>query len=58
MSERQETVHVVMRRMKGDVESKPTRVADDRADARKYAKRMNSNPRARYVYAVQSCKKL
>jgi hypothetical protein len=68
MSEKPETVHVVLR---GHVTGgkpgtgykirhaadKPVKVADDRADARAYAKRMNSRAKA-YHYVVRSCAKL
>ena len=55
MSEKQETVHVVMR----DHYShgpKAAKVFDDRKDARAYAARMNARTK-NYSYTVQSCKK-
>ena len=64
MSEKQETVHVVLRRPAGWGTHKATKsfgaavkVFDDRKDARAYAKRMNARPNARYRYTVYSCKK-
>lgn len=55
MSEKQETVHVVVRQY--GVNATPAKVFDDRKDARAYAKRMNARPNARYRYTVYSCKK-
>lgn len=57
MSEKPEKVHVVMRRMPYRTFPTPVKVADDRADARAYAKRMNARS-SRYEYTVKSCPKL
>lgn len=57
MSEVQEKVWVVMRRTFGTQLSSPVKSADDRADARGYAKRMNLKSR-KYVYTVKGVKKL
>lgn len=58
MSEKQETVHVVIRERSyfTQHEVKAVKVFDDRADARAYAKRMNARSK-KYSYFVQSCKK-
>lgn len=62
MSERAETVHIVMRQPLAGVAgksnmAKPVKSADDRSDARKYAKRMNERSKKFYYY-VEPCKKL
>lgn len=68
MSEKPEKVHVVMRqrlirfglspnRLIGSGSSRPVKVADDRKDARAYAKLMSSRSR-RYRYWVETCPKL
>lgn len=54
MSEKQETVHVVVRQY--GINATPAKVFDDRKDARAYAKRMNER-KSKYNYTVQSCKK-
>lgn len=58
MSEKQETVHVVIRAYEYFTahEVKAAKVFDDRKDARAYAKRMNGRSK-KYSYTVQSCKK-
>jgi len=60
MSEKPEKVHVVLRGRLGvsaRVQYLPVKVADDRADARRYAVRMNVRAK-RYHYTVRSCPKL
>lgn len=64
MSERQETMHVIIRTpyRKGSVyllreEAQPSKVFDDRADARAYAKRMNNRPNSRFYFTVRPVKK-
>ena len=58
MSEKQETVHVVIRTWIWSTqhEAKAAKVFDDRKDARAYAARMNARSK-NYNYTVQSCKK-
>lgn len=56
MSEKQETVHVVQRRMFCTANVTAAKVFDDRRDARAYAKQMNERSK-KYDYTVQSCKK-
>lgn len=58
MSEKQETVHVVMRRNSGlfDEFPKPVKVFDDRTNARSYAASHNLRSR-RYKYTVVPVKK-
>lgn len=55
--EKPETVHIVMRATRGYLAARPVKVADDRKDARDYAKRMNAR-NTRYTYHVVSCRKL
>lgn len=59
MAEKSETVHIVMRKMIGvaGADKVPVRCADDRVDAREYAKKMNLKS-TRYHYTVKSVKKL
>jgi hypothetical protein len=62
MSEKQETMHVIIRtpiakgRLKREL-SQPSKVFDDRADARAYAKRMNARPNTRFYFTVHPVKK-
>ena len=58
MSEKQETVHVVIRTRiwSAQHDAKAAKVFDDRKDARAYAARMNARSK-NYNYTVQSCKK-
>ena len=56
MSEKQETVHVVMRGPDRWGDTQPVKVFDDRKDARAYAKRMSARSK-RYDYIVKSVKK-
>lgn len=57
MSEKPETVHVVMRNRIGFKAAVPVKVADDREDARQYARRMRRTTK-RYRYVVRPCPKL
>lgn len=64
MSERQETMHVIIRTpyRNGSLHllrelSRPSKVFDDRADARAYAKRMNNRPNSRFYFTVHPVKK-
>lgn len=58
MAERPEKVHVVMRHRVFFPSTKiPVKVADDREDARAYARRQNVRSRV-YCYTVKTCKKL
>lgn len=59
MSEKLEIQWVVSKKVDrhGVVLTTPVYVFDSRADARKYANRMNLNPRVRALYVVQSAKR-
>jgi hypothetical protein len=63
MAEKQEIVWVVLRYREAMTENDftpgdnwPVKVFDDRADARAYAKRMNTTSR-KYAFLVHRCKK-
>jgi hypothetical protein len=57
MAEKQEVVHIVMRRPKTSSKKVPSKAFDDRKDAREYARRLNRNPNAKSHYSVVSVKK-
>ncbi len=56
MSEKQEKVHVVVRRRLNSGISAPVKVFDDRVDARVYARRLNQRA-TKYRYRVVTVRK-